>query len=858
MSKFKSFASQGNFRDYQLQAPDETAKIREQTARTIRGKERVKRFEDENERIYLQAQKLAQQQEQADRETNFRLESENRKAFKEALDRDYLIQTENDRVRAAQSKQFYEQIASFSKTAFELATTINQTVTETQTKTNAANTILTGNTIQENLAIQSMADNLTEAEFLQQDLILKYIKEGRDPKQLWGMYGRRNSRGFVVNTASIQNTARGLDPYLNEVERNLPPDIKATERKLAIDAAIREYLGDNFNGVNPKLVNTVAGPIINPIITKRLAFHDKEITEEHKKTVRTNKKDTLNTMWDSGGGVKGLNKHFTTNPSQEKREIEAEWIVGRLEAGTMSPEDAEAILDSEYVLSEKDGTTTSRRKQFPDSKEVGLVNQAIRKARQVLVSDNDLRIKVAIDERENALKERYGQQIADGDWSDKEQLELEQLSDSFNLPQYPSDTVKFASTQTNSALTSKAYVQFFTKQFNEGKPISTEYVNSLQGMTLKDRQEVLKLAEQAQTLRGEKTYKPDITFIKETVASVKGINKDDPTVGRMQDKYVQQYNALLNQTQDRNYARQLAIDTLTAELSVPNAVTKDGKFASIVAEDKKFSKGGRNYLETLDQVYSVIRDPKISRADRYLAVLHTIGPVAFDQAYTAMASGKPAPPLFKKVAQALGVTTLDGINGLAAETNSAAYPPITLPPELEQIRQNLKPQSIRLFTSSTRTNEQVERGLMMNNPGEIAVGPVRGESVNPSPQQAYQYMRALGVSDIHAKGILANIKGESGFRTDAMGDSGTSGGLFQMHAGRYQRMERAVPNWRTNWRGQIKHALQDDRAPEYLQLQFNTPEEAADWFLHNFERPAMEHRPGREQLNRSFIRSLGF
>ena len=131
-------------------------------------------------------------------------------------------------------------------------------------------------------------------------------------------------------------------------------------------------------------------------------------------------------------------------------------------------------------------------------------------------------------------------------------------------------------------------------------------------------------------------------------------------------------------------------------------------------------------------------------------------------------------------------------------------------------------------------------------------------NVNPSPKEAYDYMRSLGVSDTHAKGILANIQGESGFQTGVMGDNGMSGGLFQMYNDRYRKMEQSVPNWRMNWKGQIKHALQDDTAPQYLQMQFNSPEEAADWFLENYERPAMEHRSSRKKLNRSFIPSLGF
>jgi hypothetical protein len=160
----------------------------------------------------------------------------------------------------------------------------------------------------------------------------------------------------------------------------------------------------------------------------------------------------------------------------------------------------------------------------------------------------------------------------------------------------------------------------------------------------------------------------------------------------------------------------------------------------------------------------------------------------------------------------------------------------------------------KLFMSDV--DAQVRRGGAMLT-GQLPQRSSMGGS-NPTPRHAYDYMRSLGVSDIHAKGILANIAGESNFQTDVMGDNGMSGGLFQMYNDRYRKMERAVPDWRTNWRGQIEHALKDDTAPQYLQMRFNSPEEAADWFLENYERPAMEHRPGRRELNRTFIPNLGF
>lgn len=183
---------------------------------------------------------------------------------------------------------------------------------------------------------------------------------------------------------------------------------------------------------------------------------------------------------------------------------------------------------------------------------------------------------------------------------------------------------------------------------------------------------------------------------------------------------------------------------------------------------------------------------------------------------------------------------------------------ITIPPEQQSIindaRRSYQAKLNAINVASGNTAVYREPSYMRpGSPLVASAGPN-----NPTPRQAYDYMLELGVSDTHAKGILANIQGESGFQTGVMGDNGMSGGLFQMYDDRYRKMERAVPNWRANWKGQIKHALQDDRAPEYLQMQFNSPEEAADWFLENYERPAMSHRSGRRELNRSFIPNLGF
>ena len=49
--------------------------------------------------------------------------------------------------------------------------------------------------------------------------------------------------------------------------------------------------------------------------------------------------------------------------------------------------------------------------------------------------------------------------------------------------------------------------------------------------------------------------------------------------------------------------------------------------------------------------------------------------------------------------------------------------------------------------------------------------------------------KVMGLNSAAACGVLANIKCESGFRTTALGDSGTSVGICQWHASRCTRLK---------------------------------------------------------------------
>ena len=74
------------------------------------------------------------------------------------------------------------------------------------------------------------------------------------------------------------------------------------------------------------------------------------------------------------------------------------------------------------------------------------------------------------------------------------------------------------------------------------------------------------------------------------------------------------------------------------------------------------------------------------------------------------------------------------------------------------------------------------------------------------PKKIINYLVDKGLNNAAAVGIIANIYYESGFKTDAVGDNGTSFGICQWHLGRGKAMKKmAGKNWKNNLSGQLDY-----------------------------------------------------
>ena len=105
----------------------------------------------------------------------------------------------------------------------------------------------------------------------------------------------------------------------------------------------------------------------------------------------------------------------------------------------------------------------------------------------------------------------------------------------------------------------------------------------------------------------------------------------------------------------------------------------------------------------------------------------------------------------------------------------------------------------------------------------------------------------LNMSSNHAMGIYLNFFRESTLRTDVvvMDINGKpSGGLGQWNGPRYQKMRQVLGNNWTDHKAQIKYAIEEQGEPgqEYLNTNFATPLQAAEWWLRRWERSAHQSR----------------
>lgn len=164
-------------------------------------------------------------------------------------------------------------------------------------------------------------------------------------------------------------------------------------------------------------------------------------------------------------------------------------------------------------------------------------------------------------------------------------------------------------------------------------------------------------------------------------------------------------------------------------------------------------------------------------------------------------------------------------------------------------------------SSNYKAGDDSATKIIQLNSGSISVSEAKTSSSGNANQDAiYNYLSKQGFNDAAICGILANIQHESNFKTDALGDGGTSYGICQWHNSRWDSLKNYCSQNgldSTTMDGQLSYLMYEleEKYPSLLNTLKNLPnteqgayDAAYEWTV-KFERPAGMEQSGAKRGN---------
>ena len=855
MSKFKSFASQGSFRDYLLQAPDTTAKEQKEISRVVGQKKENLAWRNEQENLYLRSQQIGYDLEKQSRDLNFKLETDARQARRDQLNQEYQQQVQADQQRLAVQQQNLQAVSQFSKTAFELGTQINNQITENQTKANATRAYAAGADFKTVAAIQSLTNNLTKAEFAQQDFIRdKLEKGGGNLDAYWALYQNRNTRGFINNIAVAQNTAYAFDDAARihiEKFKNANPSASVDEQLVAFktfrDETVASFTDANGRALNPELLNNTVYQIIRNIETRILGEFNREKTVEQEGVRFTDVVRGLNVEF-ANKGAAGIAEWFRTDNSPQKRKDLIRWLSNNAAVfgpGGMTSDQIQSIMDYTYEGPnlDKDGEPkrVSMMEQFKGTDFAGQLGEVYKNRRKAEINQNNITETELKLNTDNKIKQAIDAAVIDGDGvlSPPEQEKIEQLEQQGPIG-YKSKELEYAKSQwTVAGVKALEQDAKFQAKANAGT-LTVADLTAAQG-NFNVYQKFLPFAQAQDKWRSGTDFKDNVEIINKAVATdPAGKLKAAPISGasnwtvkakqtEMQQRYIKELNRLNG---DQSGALSIVLGLVQAEQSVQGSINAQGQYSSVVDRFKGKLDESKQSLAERETLIKTVTSPEFGKDATRDANL--LGPVVVYNSYDNIKAGKAAHPSIKLGAELRAVSPLEFINYLA---EGAGLPPITISDQ--SIIERIKSTNRRLYNGPDSTNERRIRASISDH-NDLPSAPRRA-SFGPSQSSTLADPVLRRAAD-----ITSNYESAGSGGYNAVNQGGEAGGT-SIPAGFYSGDFRAMPQHKGR-------SLTDLTVGEIMSLQADPGGSAmsdAEWV----ERGKL-HAVGRYQFIGSTLKGL--
>ena len=684
---YKTYSKPGSFSEFQMRVPDQTAKIERQTQKQVRGLQRARQFQKENEEIYLRAQRLVNSAEEANRETNYRMQSLERQSYKDALDRDYKIRMDNLDAENKSRQTDLANISQFSQTAFNM---VGQYLQEQeQKKIAAAHDVIsrTGVTYDQMVAFQKMDDNLTRAEFAAQDSVQQMFGPDADTTLLDGMfavYQNRNTKRWVEHKQLFQNSLNKFPDFLEEKirERELETQQKITDPDAFLAEAKREFMEINFVGKARPEVLAGAGVYakLESLVQKRRDLFLKDRRALQEKELAQDRQNAFAVAYNQDQ-VAGLIRWNSTDPSFQKREDLRAYLAQKakesgayaLEAGVI-----DSILD--YPGGGSNGKTL--RESFPTfAAQLEEIETSILNRKDQDQTREDKAQQRAYDDWALGELDKAG---ADNDLTDAEVKDIEARGSLLyfgreskllqNARRITSDAQRWRQTkETNDALykTGRLTMEIVMGGYYESPEAMNRAVN---------------LAKQSDNLFADSTTQLHMSMIESTImnsAEIRGaikaygpLNEVNNTLYVNKSKqnyktYLQQFSAVPNTSFDKARDQALARVKVDIQNDLQNNMT-DGAFNEFLIKSpdeqqkKQLSAAQTTGITQMNKIRDILRDTTKPAAQRYQLIAQQMNHAEIEKALTTYTEKQwNMPPVIAYVAETTNRNPLQVLNDIA-------------------------------------------------------------------------------------------------------------------------------------------------------------------------------------------------
>ena len=731
MAQYKSFAPQGSFSDFQMTAPDQSAKIEREAARQLRGMQAAQSFTEKNQAIIGQAMRAAQATEQQIRDQNFKSETEYRRAYRKAEERNYRTEIENDANAAKAQQQAFKDLSAFSETAFKLYGQIDQTVKKAEFGVKHKLALDAGLDLEDLASLRGIEDKLDRSQFNQLAFIQQKIKEGASSTQISALYEvfkRSGSNQWYEMKGLYQNSVLGHDVALRAHVESMFED-GATPSDAQIKASIEafnvRYIETKLAGARPEILESsgVYTKIRNNSNTLINSF-SKQAAKEREEQVRLDKYTSLNTKFFENRDTNTIIAELQANPSADNRRDILGWAVQSLRSNSITIDEARAIVNGKIKVGNNDTTIAKQYNGFIEVTELQEAIEKRRKQNNVNFREEEALRKAEVNAQSfDTLNEKV---VAQG-FVTKEDLEAERdyllqnggdLNSIDKFLNYEADTIASRAVDSNwqnryektGLLPTIDELNNFTK-LDAG-------VRSKWLKIIKDRNQIApQIKEHEKAIRDQVKAAPQIQALGSASAS--------GTVSIMQTRMIQEYKRLLRTT-DPDAALALVIEKIQKFQAAPNAFDSKGNYTTIMNELANDRARGQVDTAALNAAINVIKNTPTTRRD-FKELANAMGPSVVYGNLENLNKGRSTSALFNNVANKLNMSPYE----LAKTLDKAGRHDILKSPLWDRMEELAAESNKgkRLRNTFRETVERTHRANTLDNrSGQFA--PVRGSDLS--------------------------------------------------------------------------------------------------------------------------------